>query len=169
MNRNPNTREKRLLVVLVCCMVVALIGMIVILCNPRQEPAPFTPPPFDPAAVQGTPEVPEELGYHAPYQEGMGYRFSVCGNVRMHGAQATVYLTNPKENNVWIKLRIMDANGNLLGETGLIKPGEYVKTVTVTQSLAVGTPIKLKIMGYEPDTYYSAGGVTLNTTVRYTD
>jgi hypothetical protein len=30
---------------------------------------------------------------------------------------------------------------------------------------AVGANIAMKIMAYEPDTYYSLGAVTLNTTV----
>lgn len=52
-----------------------------------------------------------------------------------------------------------------MGETGLLKPGEYVKTVTLTKTLAAGENIKLKIMGYEPETYESAGSVSLNVTV----
>ena len=60
---------------------------------------------------------------------------------------------------------MLDENGNTLGETGLIKPGEYVQSVELDRVPKVGTPIVLKIMAYQPDTYYSEGAVSLNTTI----
>lgn len=175
--KQNKTNQYTVPIILAVCLAVILTVTIVILCNPRTETAEFTPPPFEPSAVRGTPEVPEALGYSSPYKEGMGYRFSVCGNVTVNGTEATVYLTNPEENNgndangvngvntVWIKLRVTDEKGNVLGETGLIKPGEYVKNVTLTKALPEGTKIRLKIMGYEPGTYKSAGSATLNTVI----
>lgn len=143
-----------------------VIFMIVALCIPKEaEKGAFTPPPFESAAVAGTPEVPENLGYGELYQEGMAYRFSVCGNVTMEDHNAVVYFTSPESNEKWLKLRVLDGNGNILGETGVIKPGEYIKYVELTKSLPAGTSIKLKIMGYEPDTFDSAGSVSLNTTI----
>ena len=97
--------------------------------------------------------------------QGMGFSVWVCGNVTLDGSHATVYLTNPESNRVWMKLRIMDADGNILGETGLIKPGEYVQSVALSEVPAIGTAIQMKIMTYEPETYYSAGAVTMNTVI----
>ena len=79
---------------------------------------------------------------------------------------ADVYFTNSEKFDVWLKLRVLTADGTLLGETGLIRPGEYVKSVSLTSEVEDGTAIKLKIMAYEPDTYYSAGSITLNTILR---
>ena len=53
--------------------------------------------------------------------------------------------------------------GNIVGETGLVRPGEYVKEVSLSRRIPCGTPVNLKIMGYEPETYKSAGAVTLST------
>ena len=145
---------------------VMLIVMIVTLCIPKEPTVgEFVPPAFDSAAVVGTPDVPEDLGYSSPYQEGMAYRFSVCGNVKMDGNKATVYMTNDADNDVYLKLRVLDAEGNVLGETGLIKPGEYVKDVELSKALAAGTAIKLKIMSYDPETYMSMGSAALNTKI----
>ena len=146
-------------------LAVLAVGMIVSLCLTKNRTAEFSPPPFDENAVSGVPDVPEELGYSSPYKEGMSYRFSVCGNVTAEGENAVVYLTNPAENEVWLKLRVLDEDGKTLGETGLIKPGEYVRCVTLSPVPAAGTGIKLKIMGYEPETYQSAGAATLGTTM----
>lgn len=162
--RKKNKKVSVLLPVLAVCFVLALAGMVAALCRPGEQ-APFSPPPFEPAAVQGKPEVPEGLGYSSPYKEGMSYRFSVCGNVTMEGTGAVVYLTNPAGNAVWLKVRVLDAEGNLLGESGLLRPGEYVRTVTLERSPAPGTRIKLKVMGYMPETYRSAGTLVLNTAI----
>ena len=115
--------------------------------------------------MEGVPAVPSELDYGSPYHEGMSYRFAICGNVTMNGSYATVYLTNDTANAVYIKLRVFDGDGNILGETGLLKPGEYVKDIELRVELTEGTKICLKIMGYEPNTYYSAGATVLHTQV----
>ena len=46
----------------------------------------------------------------------------------------------------------LDMYTALLGGEGIVK-------------LSNGTKIKLKIMGYEPETYFSAGSATLNTAI----
>ena len=66
---------------------------------------------------------------------------------------------------MWLKVRVLDAEGNLLGESGLLRPGGYVRTVTLERSPAPGTRIKLKVMGYMPETYRSAGTLVLNTAI----
>ena len=73
---------------------VAVIVMVVVLSvmnAPKQ--GEFIPPPFEDAAIQGIPDVPEELQYSSPYRDGMAYRFSVCANVKMDGSKAVVYFT----------------------------------------------------------------------------
>ena len=164
MKKKPKTNKT----VPVLCGVFAVLLIVMsaaLVFGRKHKTAEFTPPPFDAAAIAGVPEVPESLGYISPYQEGMGYRFSVCGNVVMEGNNAAIYLTNPAENKVWLKLQVLDESNNILGETGLIRPGEYVKDVELTENLTAGTKIKLKIMGYEPETYFSAGSATLNTAI----
>ena len=103
----------------------------------------FTPPPFDASAVSGTPEVPEELGWQE--LDAQAFRVSVCGAVVSEGSQADVWLTNPESNTVC---------------------GEYVQSVTFDTVPASGAEISMKVMAYEPETYHSAGAVTLNTTIQ---
>lgn len=169
MNKNKKklTSGKSLILIyiLLCLAVLAVIGMIIALSSTSNvESAEFIPPEFDAAAVKGIPDVPENLGYSSPYQDGMAYRFSVCGKV-FAGDVATVYFTSDEENDVYLKLRFLDESGNILGESGLIQSGEYIKDVALSRKLMVGEKIKLKVMGYEKDTYYSAGSVVLSTVV----
>lgn len=158
---------KSYLVPILCAVFALLLGAMAfaLLRSPAREIGEFTPPPFEENAVSGVPDVPDDLGYSAPYKEGMSYRFSICGNVMTEGTDAVVYLTNPSDGEVWMKVRILDSKGKILGESGLIKPGEYVRSVALSYAPAAGTEIKLKIMGYEPETYYSAGSATLNTVI----
>lgn len=123
----------------------------------------FTPPPFDSSAVVGSPAVPDNLGWQE--LDAQAYKVGICGKVIPDGNTADVWLTNPVSNTVWLKVRVLDEKGNTLGETGLIKPGEYVQSVRLDTVPKAGTPIVLKIMAYQPDTYYSEGAVSLNTTI----
>lgn len=146
----------------ICLVCVAVMGATLFLTS-RPVQGEFTPPPFEEAAATGTPQVSEELGWQE--LDAQAFRVSVCGKVVLEGNQADVWLTNPQSNTVWLKLRILDADGAVLGETGLIRPGEYVQTVTFQTVPASGTAISMKVMAYEPETYHSGGAVTLNTTV----
>lgn len=141
--------------------VLSLIVMIFALTGQKEPQAAgeFTPPPFDSAAVVGTPAVPDGLGYSE--LDCQVYKVSLCGKP---GANGDIWLTNPETNTVWLKVRVLDEKGNILGETGLLRPGEYVRTVALSAVPKSGTPITLKIMAYEPDTYHSAGAASLNTT-----
>lgn len=133
----------------------------------RQEPqtvmGEFTPPPFDGGAVVGSPAVPEGLGWQE--LDAKVYKAGICGKFIPKGNTADVWLTNPESNTVWLKVRVLDEKGNTLGETGIIKPGEYVQSVELDNVPKAGKPIVLKIMAYQPDTYYSEGAVSLNTTI----
>ena len=163
---NKKSRTNKALMpiyILLAIVLLAVIAMIIALSlSEKEEIGEFIPPEFDAAAVKGIPDVPDDLGYSSPYQDGMAYRFSVCGKIKS-GNIATVYFTSNEENDVYLKLRILDESGNIIGESGLIRGGEYIKDIQLSRSIKSGEKIKLKVMGYEPDAYYSAGSVVLST------
>lgn len=125
--------------------------------------ASFVPPPFDPAAQSGQPDVPAGLGYGEI--DAKVFKVSICGKFSPSDGSADLWLTNHASNSVWLKLRVLDADGRILVETGLIRPGEYVRSVTLQNTPTSGTEIIFKLMAYEPDTYRSAGSVSLTTAV----
>lgn len=159
--------KKNLMLPLLCgafTLAVAVMVAVIIVTTPH-TPA-FTPPPFDENAVVGTPEgIPEELGYTEHYREGMAYSVSTCTAIRMEGMDALVYFTSSERNEKYVKLRILDADGNILGDTGLLRPGEYVRTVALSRELSEGEVITLKVMGYEPESYQSAGSVRISVSI----
>ena len=157
------TIKKALLPVSIVLCAVSVVVMIFALTTENNNE--FTPPAFDSTAVQGTPEVSESLGW-LPVEAAGIFTASLCGKITAIGNTAEVYFTSTQTNTVWIKLRVLDNHGDTVGETGLIRPGEYVKSVTLTSVPADGSDIKLKIMAYEPETYFSAGSASLNTTIK---
>lgn len=156
-------KEKLILPIAAAVCLVAVIGMILsLVIGKSNNTVEFTPPPFDENAVYGVPTAPENLGWGE--LDAKVYKASVCGVVIVEDGKADVWLTNPDSNTVWLKLRVLDEQGNILGETGLIKPGEYVQSVNFDTVPTDGAAITLKLMAYEPETYYSAGSVVLSTT-----
>ena len=151
------------LAAVLCVLSLAVMVFALTRQNTQTVMGEFTPPPFDSSAVVGSPTVPDGLGWKELDAEV--YQVGICGKFIPKGNTADIWLTNPENNTVWLKVRVLDENGNTLGETGLVRPGEYVQSVRLDTVPKAGTPIVLKIMAYQPDTYYSEGAVSLNTTI----
>lgn len=124
-------------------------------------------PPFESSVETGEPDVDPSLEYAQVNGDGMPYTFHVCGVFTVDNDlhKATVYFANDEDNDVLLKLEAYDDAGSLVGETGLVKPGEYVESVSLDTAFDNGDNVELRVVGYEPDTYYSAGNVTLRTIV----
>lgn len=144
----------------ILCATCIGISVVLLMQGPRQE-VRFTPPPFDPAAVPGVPELTSADGYGTI--DATVYRFSACGTIALNGDSVDVWFTNHAENEAWLKLVLKDENDSKLGETGLIRPDEYVQSITLTTVPTQTCPVRMIVMGYEPETYLSVGNVTLQT------
>lgn len=166
MSREGKMMKKKdhTIVILSVILVIVVIGMIVSISLPDRR-GEFVPPAFEENVQRGIPEVSEERGYTELYQDGMAYHVAICGIPYVEKENLVVYFTNQESNDCYLKLRVLDSEDNILGETGLLKPNEYVKSVRLSDEIKAGTPIKFKIMGYEPDTYESEGAVVLKVTV----
>ena len=91
------------------------------------------------------------------------FRAAVCGNLVVNGDEADVYFTNKSESDVWLLLRVTDENGEVLAETGLVRAGEYVKTIRFEKVPTEGQKVLYKVMAYESETYLSRGYFTVRT------
>lgn len=148
------------------CLVLAVAAGILLAIPPKPSedaPAAFVPPEFDKNALSGTPSVPEELRWVEIYKDGMSFRAKICVNVQIKKNVAKIYFTNPAENTLWLKVRAMGEDGSVFGETGLIKPGEYLPEIIFDTLPADGEKITFKLMSYQPETYYSGGSVPVTT------
>ena len=117
-----------------------------------------------PAAQTGTPDVPESAGYGD--LDAGDFKFYAAGNLTAENGKTDIWLTNPAEKYIWLKARLLDKDENILGESGLIKPGEYIQSIELDEIPKGTSSITLKIMAYAPDTYQSAGAIALNTDLK---
>ena len=159
--------KQKVLVFPLLCVLLFVIGLTVFGLSLFHQADSFTPPVAELNARSGRPVVPEELGWSELYQEGMPYSLYICGVCEPNEEnQIAVWFYNPAENDVLLSMKVYDGD-TCIGETGFLKPDEYVQYVSVDQKLDEGADIRYEIIGYEPDTYYSAGTVSLNTSVSY--
>ena len=151
----------------VCCLISVLSMIYALSINSNSYQTEFIPPDFEMAAQTDTPTIPSYLEWSEISHDGMTFKVGISGKIIVKKDNyADIFLLNNEENNVWLKLRVFDENNNILGETGLLKPGEYVKSINFSESVIVGQKIKLKIMSYQPETYYSEGEIVLNTIIK---
>ena len=151
--------EKLILLVAALVFAVLLAVLLVRVTAPKEiVVGEFTPPEFDSAAVKGVPQVarPERYGTLNLTED---IAVALYSAPVVQDGRAQVFFTSPDTNTGWIRLRITDSKGNVLGETGLLQPGEYVEYIDLAK-----TPKKpdavARILTYEPDTYYSMGSAT---------
>ena len=63
-------------------------------------------------------------------------------------------------------LRLLDADGNILGETGLVKPGRYLRILKLDAVPSKDGLVLARILTYEPGIYYSLGSANANIMLR---
>ena len=154
-------RTKLLSVMSILCA-ISLLAMILALNGTEAEPV-FTPPPFEENARTGTPAATAKKGYQE--LDATWFRVGLCGELRVGENAVNVWFSNPEGNKVWLKLRILDENGNILGQSGILRPGEYLPAIHLSEVPAPGCIVIMKVMAYEPETYHSAGAVELHTVI----
>lgn len=123
----------------------------------------FIPPEFDPSAQVGEPTPDIDLGYTTVNVE-QGFAIKLCGRLFVKNNSVDIYLTNPASNDLWMMTELQDENGKVLAKSGIIKPGEYIKAITLLKNVtAEKTNVKIVVIGYAPDTYASRGTVGMKT------
>lgn len=159
--------SKRQICILCILAVLIVAAVIAAACiNAGREPerivGEFTPPAFAQNAAVGTPDpsVVNKLPYGSlTLSETISVSMVSTLTVDENG-EVEVWFTAPATNKGWVMLRLMDEQGNLLGETGLLKPGQYVQTITLDSVPKKSGMILARILTYEPDTYYSMGSAS---------
>lgn len=160
------TRRKRVAKLTALYLLIVIFGVAAAVWSYRHfQPVAFTHPDFDAAAVTGTPQVSERYGYSA-LQVDEDYSIMLCGVPANDGQNIDFYLTNPAENDVWFRAEVLDAKGDVLAATGVLRQGEYLPTIALDTPLTEReTAVTMRIVAYKPDTWQSRGNVNLNLTL----
>ena len=93
-----------------------------------------------------------------------GYSFYISPNPTTKNDYLIVNFVSLETNDVWIKIRVLK-NNNVVAESGLIKPGEYFEKIKLSNEIDYNDELTYIIMGYEKETYLSAGAANLKIVV----
>ena len=150
-------------IIILSIVLVILILFIIFLMITIEKKTNFHAPNFE---LNTTEKIPEIIDYESSIIDvSDGYSFYIEGVPHIEKENLIINFISPKDNNIWIKIRILDEKDNIIGESGLIKPGEYLKQIKLKKKLSKKSNITYMIIGYEKDTYMSAGTIKLNTKV----
>ena len=160
-NKQKDNRDlpTHIIVLTVACFLLALL---LIFLPEKQPKVVFIPPSDEPMAREGIPETTADEGYRQIHTAGMHYTAMMCGNPRVGEKGLRLCFTNPEDNAVWLRLRLYDESGQIVGETGILRPGEYVESVPLAEGTNPAGPFTAEIMSYQPETYFSQGAVRVN-------
>lgn len=116
-------------------------------------------------AKSGVPAVAEEY-YYSNVAVKKGYELKICGNPKIEGNKVYLYPTNPMGNQVWFKVVVLDENSSKLGESGILKQNQHTEFVELYEPITAQTKVTLLIVAYEPNSFESAGNVSLETVLQ---
>ena len=146
-------------------LVLTLAVVAVLLVVTRKEQGEFSPPPFDETAVVGAPAVTDETLRYSYLKMTDTLALALCAVCEMDEDGLRIYFTSLEHNTAWVKVKVYSEKGKLLGESGLLRPGEYVEHIALSAS-PKGDTLKIKVLSYEPDTYYSLGSAEIAVNVK---
>lgn len=166
--------KRTLRVVLAALLLVAALtaGLIAL--------ARLEPPLIDAQETPGAPENTAGIPGFETYETPGVCRVSLSCSPAVSGHSAEIYLTNPAENSVLLRAELYSVRAvtdeqtdqtsylpdKLLGKTGFLHPGSYVKSVSVS-GLRAGenTKVLVKISTMQEETRKSMGIFYIRTTI----
>ena len=160
------TNEKRTINILVIVLIVLTLASIHLIVHPYDSKHKFVTPKFDENVVDGYPEIDIDLNHFQTISIDNGYAVSMCGKPFIDDDyRIYLYFASPSDNIVWLRYIIYDSDGKELGESGVIKPGQYLKFSKLKRKLEEGETVIVKVISYEPETYYSHGSANIKINV----
>jgi len=112
----------------------------------------------------GTPELKKNVEY-STITVSKGYEVKLCAVPKVEDNNVFFYLTNPKSNNVWFKVEILDEKDNVIGSTDVIKQDQHIPSIELSKQVEENMKVKLRIISYKPHTWESCGNVNLKITL----
>lgn len=151
--------EKKIIRILIVLFILSVIGigLALIYVNKKSK---FVKPELDNNAVNIVENIDEILNY-SELKVKDGYIIGLCSKIKVKEDRTiNIYFASYQENDVYLKLRLLNENENIIAETGLIKPGQCIEEIKLDENIKYQRIIA-KIMSYNPETYCSEGSVKL--------
>lgn len=142
---------KKILSGILIILLMAIIYLMFIY-NPK-----FEVPDFDKNAKKY-----DVLKKISPIEMNENYVIYIDGDMKVKKDVLKFYFASDKKNKVYTKIRIYQGD-KIIGESGIIKPGEYIENISLNEK--INDSIEIKVMGYDMDTYQSAGSANFEVKV----
>ncbi len=154
-------KKNKVTIILSVVLLILIIIIVSLMINIKNK-STFKKPDYDKNAIE---TIPTSLDYQSKIINVTdNYSLYVEPSPTIKDNDLIINLISLETNNILIKVRVLN-NDKVVAETGLIKPGQYLKNVKLNKKINVDDEIIYVIMGYEPDTYLSAGSIKLNTRI----
>jgi len=152
--------------VVAVALIATLAAVVVAVLWLRYE-RPYSPPPFEPDAVVGVPDVPGNMGYSEVDAMGQ-FAFRLCGvTYQQEDGTLRLFFTNPSENEAYLMCEVLDLNGKALYKSGLLRPGEYVERLSPMVDIEnEAINIEIKVYALNMGNYTSVGTVSLDNVLQ---
>jgi len=155
-------KDKKKIIILSFVLLILIIIIILLSINIKNK-STFVKPEFDSSVLT---EIPESIDYKdSTLNISENYDVYINGLPKVEDDNLIIDFISLKENNVWIKIRVLDETEKVIAESGLVKPGEYLRSINLSKQKQKNDKIIYMIIGYEIDTYLSAGTIKLNTRI----
>lgn len=161
-------KKAKILLISICALLVAslifLAVAIVISLQPKEPTTvmgEFVPPLHEGSAKTGELALTDGdkalYGWHEQTPQGATFRAGFPIVMPIEGTKMAVWFQNPEANNVYLKLRITDTEKNIVAETGYLKPGEHIESVTLSREATAEETFTVLVMAYSIPTDTDTG------------
>ncbi len=152
-------KQQTIITVIVGILLLAVIGatVAVFLSKDDSQIGKFVPPADDPTAIVGFPAETDSSAQYSDVKVNDSFVISLALAPLYKDGGAQVFFASDANNTVNTLVRLYDSDGKMIGESGLVKPGEYVESVAISLVPTKTTSIFAKVLSYEKETYYSMG------------
>ena len=158
-NLKPQMGQKKKKIMIIAVVVLLALTAVLLFIASRLK---YSPPAFEKNAKAGEPEVSEDFLYEE-IDSDYGYKIGIAANLYQQEDQSCkVFFTNPESNNTYLKCQICSGD-DVLYESGIIKPGEYVESLEAAGKFDnVRMDVTVNIYAFNPEDWTSDGKTQLN-------
>lgn len=165
-------KEQQMIIkILIVIVSIICISFIIILFNKDKfvKKSQFVIPELEQNSITGKPSSASKKCMYKEAKVNDEYIVYLCAIPTFKDNILTIYFTSDEVNKGLIKIKVLDSDNNVIGESGLINPNSYIKNIKLNKELKNKERITIKVMHYEKETYYSLGGIKLDLFVRKID
>ncbi len=115
----------------------------------------FRAPEHEAGIAEGIPSE-ENVQHYEELPVREGYVVGIDATPVYSDGRLYLNIANLKGNTVWFLVRVY-MEDELIAESGIFYPDEYVEAVACSRELSTDDKVLIKVLAYEPDTYHSEG------------